>query len=125
MMMDGLMDGIKLFLNGVGIFFIIYLVGYSTFLFQAVVVGSSTLYQTRQQTRLKNLLEKNYYVPVTIIVPAYNEEHGIGVNTDEVGILGNVDPGGEGGPVSPAAKAPALYAGAGVRQVLPGGPDPF
>ena len=74
MMMDGLMDGIKLFLNGVGIFFIIYLVGYSTFLFLAVVVGSSTLYQTRQQTRLKNLLEKNYYVPVTIIVPAYNEE---------------------------------------------------
>lgn len=74
MMMDGLMDGIKLFLNGVGVFFIIYLVGYSTFLFLAVVVGSSTLYQTRQQTRLKNLLEKNYYVPVTIIVPAYNEE---------------------------------------------------
>lgn len=69
-----MMDGIKLFLSGVSIFFIIYLIGYSTFLFLAVVVGSSTLYQTRQQTRLKNLLEKNYYVPVTIIVPAYNEE---------------------------------------------------
>ena len=39
-----------------------------------MVVGASTLYQTKQQTRLKNVLEKNYYVPVTIIVPAYNEE---------------------------------------------------
>lgn len=74
MMMDGMMDVIKLFLNGVGVFFILYLIGYSTFLFLAVVVGASTLYQTKQQTRLKNLLEKNYYVPVTIIVPAYNEE---------------------------------------------------
>lgn len=74
MMMDGLMDAIKVFLNGVGVFFILYLIGYSTFLFLAVVVGASTLYQTKQQTRLKNVLEKNYYVPVTIIVPAYNEE---------------------------------------------------
>lgn len=74
MMMDGLMDTIKVFLNGVGGFFVLYLIGYSTFLFLAVVVGASTLYQTRQRTRLKNVLEKNYYVPVTIIVPAYNEE---------------------------------------------------
>lgn len=74
MMMDGLMDAIKVFLNGVGVFFIVYLIGYSTFLFLAVVVGSSTLYQTRKQAKLKNILEHNYYVPVTIIVPAYNEE---------------------------------------------------
>lgn len=74
MMMDGLMDAIKVFLNGVGVFFILYLIGYSTFLFLAVVIGSSTLYQTRQQVRLKNVLESNYYIPVTIIVPAYNEE---------------------------------------------------
>lgn len=73
-MMDGLMDAIKVFFNGVGVFFILYLIGYSTFLFLAVVVGASTLYQTRQQVRLKNVLEQNYYVPVTIIVPAYNEE---------------------------------------------------
>ena len=73
-MMDGLMDSIKVFFNGVGVFFILYLVGYSTFLFLAVVVGASTLYQTRQQITLKNILEQDYYIPVSIIVPAHNEE---------------------------------------------------
>ncbi len=71
-MMDGLMDAIKVFFNGVGIFFILYLIGYSTFLFLSVVVGASTLYRTRQQVMLKNLLEKKYYGPVRIVVPAYN-----------------------------------------------------
>lgn len=74
MMMDGLMDAIKLFLNGVGIFFIIYLIGYSTFLFLSVVVGSSTLYRKRQQEELKNTLQQDYFIPVTIVVPAYNED---------------------------------------------------
>lgn len=73
-MMDAWVNVIKVFLNGVGIFFIAYLIGYSTFLFLAVVVGASTLYRTRQQTMLKNILDQNYYVPVSIIVPAYNEE---------------------------------------------------
>lgn len=67
-------DAIKVFLNGVSVFFILYLIGYSTFLFLVVVIGSSTLYQTRQEVRLKNVLESNYYILVTIIVPAYNEE---------------------------------------------------
>ena len=70
MMMDGLMDAIKVFMNGVGVFFILYLIGYSTFLFLGVVVGASNLYRTRQQVEMKNVLEKNYYVPVSIIVPA-------------------------------------------------------
>ena len=74
MMTDGMIEVIEVFLHGVGVFFILYLIGYSTFLFLAVVVGASTLYQTKQPTLLKNVLEKNYYVPVTIIVPAYNEE---------------------------------------------------
>ena len=74
MMMDGLMDTIKAFLNGVGVFFVCYLIGYSTFLFLAVVVGASELYRTRQEILLKNIQEQNYYVPVSIIVPAHNEE---------------------------------------------------
>ena len=55
-MTDGIMDAIKVFLDGVGIFFVIYLVGYSTFLFLSVVVGSSTLYRKKQQERMKNTL---------------------------------------------------------------------
>ena len=69
-----MMDGIKLFLNGVGVFFILYMIGYASFLFLAVTVGSSTLYQLRRRNRLKNELLQDYYVPVSIVVPAYNEE---------------------------------------------------
>lgn len=69
-----MMDAIKAFLSGVGVFFVLYLIGYSSFLFLAVVVGSSALYRTRRQERMKNVLLQDYYVPVSIIVPAHNEE---------------------------------------------------
>ena len=64
----------KALYTGIGIFFILYLVGYSTFLFLSVAVGSSELYHRRRQERLKNDLMQDYYIPVSIIVPAYNEE---------------------------------------------------
>ncbi len=62
------------FLQVVGVFFIIYLIGYSTFLFLSVLVGSSELYKIHRQKRLKNILPNDYFVPITIVVPAYNEE---------------------------------------------------
>lgn len=46
-------DGIKLFLEWVGYFFIAYLIGYSTFLFLSVVVGSLELYKHRRQEMFK------------------------------------------------------------------------
>ncbi len=67
-------DVYKLFFEWVGIFFILYMIGYASFLFLSVTVGSSTLYQTKRRNRLKNELSGKYYVPVSIIVPAYNEE---------------------------------------------------
>lgn len=67
-------DVVKFFFDIVGIFFLIYLIGYSTFLLLSVIVGSSELYRKRRQEKLKNVLLDNYYVPVSIIVPAYNEE---------------------------------------------------
>lgn len=73
-MTDGTMETIKMFLDGVGVFFILYLIGYSTFLFLSVVVGSSSLYYRKQQVRLKNVLNQEYFIPVSVIVPAYNEE---------------------------------------------------
>lgn len=66
--------GFKVFLEGVNIFFILYLVGYATFLFLSIVIGISVLYQKKEEERLKNTLSKDYYVPVSILVPAYNEE---------------------------------------------------
>lgn len=69
-----MLEVFKQILVYVNIFFIVYLIGYATFLFLSVTVGSSTLYQMKQRNRLKNELQQDYYVPVTIIVPAHNEE---------------------------------------------------
>lgn len=67
-------DAYKLFFDYVGVFYILYLIGYSTFLFLAVAVGSSTLYSCRRRNILKNELLEGHFVPVSILVPAYNEE---------------------------------------------------
>ena len=44
-------DAVKLFYDYVAIFFVVYLVGYSTFLLLAVAVGSSELYTRRRQEK--------------------------------------------------------------------------
>ena len=67
-------DGIKLFLTIVGYFFLAYLIGYSTFLFLSVIVGSLDLYKRNRQEKFKSILPTDYYLPISIIVPAHNEE---------------------------------------------------
>lgn len=57
----------------IGIFFTLYLVGYTSFLMLSVTVGSSELWDIKRRGKLKNELKKDYFVPVTIIVPAHNE----------------------------------------------------
>ncbi len=71
---DTVFEFIKVFLIGVEFFFVAYLIGYSTFLFISVVTGSSSLFRKRQQDKLKNTILKDHYVPISIIVPAYNED---------------------------------------------------
>ena len=63
----------KAFLDGVGVFFTLYLIGYSTFLFLSVFTGSSELYRRRYLERLKNVVDEEYYLPISILVPAHNE----------------------------------------------------
>ena len=58
----------------VEVFFVIYLMGYSTFLFVSVVVGGNELFQSIKKKKLRNEIHHDYYVPISIIVPAYNEE---------------------------------------------------
>ena len=43
-----------MFFDFVGIFFILYMIGYATFLFLSVTVGSSVLYGTKRRNMLKN-----------------------------------------------------------------------
>ncbi|WP_106768829.1 glycosyltransferase family 2 protein [Paenibacillus faecalis] len=69
-----MMDSIKLFFDYVSLFFILYLLIYSTFLFLSVAVGTSVLYKQLQMRQMKNELKHDYYIPISIIVPAYNEE---------------------------------------------------
>ena len=69
-----MMDAFKEFFDIVGVFFVLYMIGYASFLFLAVTVGTSELYKLKRRNQLKNELLGEYYVPVTIVVPAYNEE---------------------------------------------------
>lgn len=56
------------------IFFVIYLLGYSTFLFISVVSGGNELFENIKKKELRNEIQHEYYVPISIVVPAYNEE---------------------------------------------------
>ena len=67
-------DFIQFFLLCVEAFFILYMVGYASFLFLSVAVGSSDLYAAKRRNLLKNELGNDYYIPVSILVPAHNEE---------------------------------------------------
>lgn len=67
------METIRIFLIYVGVFFIIYLIGYSTYLFLSVIVGSNVLFEKRRNESLKNELKHDYYVPISILIPAFNE----------------------------------------------------
>ena len=75
------------FLYFVGILFVLYLIG-STFLFLSVTVGSSILYKRKREDHYKSWLTVDCYVPVTIVVPAYNESVTI---VDSLRSLGTLD----------------------------------
>lgn len=55
-------------------FFAIYLVVYATFLFISVIVGANIMYARRRRSYYENHLDVKSFIPISIIVPAYNEE---------------------------------------------------
>ena len=65
-------DIIQIFLLCVECFFIVYMIGYATFSF---CLWQWIFRPIRRQRRnlLKNELSNEYYVPVSILVPAHNE----------------------------------------------------
>lgn len=67
-------ETVKSILSVAEIFFVIYLIGYSTFLFFSVVVGGNELFEDIKKIKLRNVISRDYYIPVSIIVPAFNEE---------------------------------------------------
>lgn len=75
-------------LEGVGVFFFLYLVVYVSYLFLSVAVGAWKLYNWERMRRIKNELKHPFYFPVSVLVPAYNEEVTI---LDSVESLLNLD----------------------------------
>ena len=59
--------------NSAGIFYAFYLIFYSSFIFVGTWTALRELFYSRKRKLLENVLEHNYYFPVSIIVPAYNE----------------------------------------------------
>jgi cellulose synthase/poly-beta-1,6-N-acetylglucosamine synthase-like glycosyltransferase len=62
------------FLKSITLCYGAYLILYSTFLFISVIVGALVLYYRNKRTRYQNIVNHEYQIPVTIVVPAYNEE---------------------------------------------------
>lgn len=52
-------DLYQVFFQYVGIFFVLYLVGYASFLMMSVTVGSSELWDAKRRGKLKNELKKD------------------------------------------------------------------
>ena len=55
-------------------FFLIYMLVYSSLLFISVIVGVTQIARRTQLVQMHNSFQHEYYVPISIIVPAYNEE---------------------------------------------------
>lgn len=64
---------IDVFLKITGVFFLFYLIFYATYLFLSVLVGAWRLYKQDRAHHIKNELKHQFYMPVSILVPAYNE----------------------------------------------------
>lgn len=76
------------FFDSVSVFFLIYMLCYATYLLISVVLGAWKLYQRDRMLHIKNELKHPFYLPVSVLVPAYNEEVTI---LDSVESLLNLD----------------------------------
>ena len=62
---------LTLFIND---FFLYYIIVYGSVLFLSALIGSFVFYFQERKKKYKNEIERKFYLPVSIIVPAYNEE---------------------------------------------------
>lgn len=65
---------VEKFMNGVGVFYLVYLLLYTSYLFLSVTIGAWQLYHRNRMIKLRNELKHDYYMPISILVAAYNEE---------------------------------------------------
>lgn len=55
-------------------FFLGYLILYTLFLILSVTVGAITLNEQKRRNSMYNYLQSDYYIPISVVIPAYNEE---------------------------------------------------
>lgn len=70
------------------LFFLIYLLCYATFLFFSVLLAGNHLYKKSELQKIHEELRHDYNIPVSVLVPAYNEEVTI---VDSIQSLLNLD----------------------------------
>lgn len=56
------------------VFFLFYLLFYASYLFLSVATGAGRLYSQDKMRSINNELRHDYYFPISILVPAYNED---------------------------------------------------
>ncbi|WP_240377924.1 glycosyltransferase family 2 protein [Bacillus piscicola] len=61
------------FLEFIALFFVGYMILYTTFLFLSVLFGAIRLFEKDRRVRLRNEIKHDYYMPISILMPAYNE----------------------------------------------------
>lgn len=54
--------------------FLLYLIGYSIYLFFSTILKIFQMYQIQRQQRLKNKLHHEYYIPISILLYTYNNQ---------------------------------------------------
>ena len=59
--------------NIISIISIGYLFLYSIFMLLGLFIGIFTLYSNRENKKFKNVIKRDYYLPISIITPAFNE----------------------------------------------------
>lgn len=69
-----MLGALEYLLQFVNWFFLVYLMIYATYLLLSVTVGAWDLYYDNKMRHIKNEIKHDFYFPVSILVPAYNEE---------------------------------------------------
>ncbi|HSK68827.1 MAG TPA: glycosyltransferase [Candidatus Limnocylindria bacterium] len=60
--------------SGIGIFYLVYVLLYAAFMFFSVAAGALRLHERDRMRRARGDLRNDLYFPVSVLVPAYNEE---------------------------------------------------
>lgn len=65
---------LQLILKDSCIFFALYMCGYASYVMIGSIIDIWSLYKNRLRERMHNELYHDFYFPVSILVPAFNEE---------------------------------------------------